>query len=152
VQKLPEHLSRIETARFGPVTSRVGLSGEALQMALTRVQDAQDRFRSSPLAQVADRLDKEVVVSSVFGTNSIEGGTLSEEETRVVLDLGTNGPEDRDAATVQDIERRRARNIKRAYSREMQRRSERAPLKDRARCPSPHGRGRASTAPGGRPT
>jgi hypothetical protein len=37
---LPEHLSRIETDRFGPFTFRVGLSGEALEMAMTRVQDA----------------------------------------------------------------------------------------------------------------
>ena len=63
-----------------------------------RVGDAHQRLRGSPLAQVANRLEKEVVVSSIFGTNSIEGGTLSEEETQLALDL--------DPAQVQDVEQR----------------------------------------------
>jgi len=37
-----------------------------------------------------------VVVSSIFGTNSIEGGALSEEETQLALDL--------DPITVRDTE------------------------------------------------
>ena len=33
------------------------------------------------------QLEKDVVVSSVFGTNTIEGGELSEEETEQALSL-----------------------------------------------------------------
>jgi len=72
-----------------------------------RVNDAHQRLRGSPLAQVANRLEKEVVVSSIFGTNSIEGGTLSEEETQLALEL--------DPAQVQGVEQRRALNLKAAY-------------------------------------
>lgn len=78
-----------------------------LESLLLRVDDARKRFKSSPLSQVANRLEKEVVVSSIFGTNSIEGGTLSVEETEEALDLTP--------AQVQDIEQRRAINLKNAY-------------------------------------
>jgi len=56
---------------------------------------------------VANRLEREVVVSSVFGTNTIEGGTLSEDETANALAL--------DPSQVQAVEQRRALNIKAAY-------------------------------------
>jgi len=105
--ELPEHLAVVDTARFGPFTFRVGVDAALVETPFLRVSDAHDRFHASPLAQVADRLEKEVVASSVFGTNSIEGGALSEEETQLALDL--------DPASVQDIEQRRALNIKAAY-------------------------------------
>lgn len=63
---------------------------------------------SSPLFQVADRLEKEVLVSSIFSTNTIEGGTLTEEETKDALDL--------DPGQVQAEEQQRAVNIKTAYA------------------------------------
>jgi hypothetical protein len=47
--------------------------------------DAQRRFQSSWLAQIANQLEKEVVVTSIFGTNNIEGDTLSEQETQLAL-------------------------------------------------------------------
>jgi Fic family protein len=56
---------------------------------------------------VANRLQQEVLVSSVFGTNTIEGGTLSEEETASALTL--------DPRQVQAVEQQRALNIKAAY-------------------------------------
>jgi Fic family protein len=105
--RIPEHSVTVDTARFGRFTFQVGVDGESLETPFLRVSDAHERFRTSPLAQVADRLEREVVVSSVFGTNSIEGGTLSEEETRLALDL--------DPAHVRDFEQRRALNIKAAY-------------------------------------
>src|SRR3569623_1235697 len=98
---------RIETARSGPFTFQLGLALPELETLLLRVGDAHERFRSSPLSQVASRLEKEVVVSSIFGTNSIEGGTLSEHETQLALEL--------DPAKVRDIEQRRAINLKAAY-------------------------------------
>lgn len=111
---LPRSLSeisrRVETDRFGPFVFQPGFvtTGVAdVTLALRRVEDAHERFVASPLSQVANRLEKEVVVSSVFGTNTIEGGTLSEDETASALAL--------DPGQVQEVEQRRALNIKAAY-------------------------------------
>jgi Fic family protein len=98
---------RIETSRFGPFTFQVGVDQREAEMLLQRVADAQLRFLSSPLSQVAHRLEQEVLVSSIFSTNTIEGGTLTEEETKDALDL--------DPGQVQAEEQRRAVNIKTAY-------------------------------------
>ena len=97
----------VETSRFGPFTFQVGVDEHETAMLLQRVADAQVRFLSSPLSQVANRLEQEVLVSSIFSTNTIEGGTLTEEETKDTLDL--------DPAQVQTAEQRRAVNIKTAY-------------------------------------
>ncbi|MHB8907662.1 MAG: Fic family protein [Syntrophales bacterium] len=98
---------RIETSRFGPFVFQVGVDQREAAMLLQRVADAQMRFLSSPLSQVANRLEQEVLVSSIFSTNTIEGGTLTEEETKEALDL--------DPAQVQAEEQRRAVNIRTAY-------------------------------------
>jgi len=98
---------RVETSRFCPFTFQVGVDEREAAMLLQRVADAQMRFMSSPLSQVANRLEQEVLVSSIFSTNNIEGGTLTEEETKEALDL--------DPAQVQAEEQRRAVNIKTAY-------------------------------------
>ena len=98
---------RVETSRFGPFTFQVGVDDREAAMLLQRVADAQERFLSSPLSQVANRLEQEVLVSSIFSTNSIEGGTMTEEETKDALAL--------DPARVQAEEQRRAVNIKAAY-------------------------------------
>lgn len=105
--ELPELTLRVDTARSGPFTFQVGVDAAAVETLLLRISDAHQRFRGSPLAQVADRVEKEVVVSSIFGTNSIEGGTLTEEETLQAVDLSP--------VAVQDIEQRRARNLSAAY-------------------------------------
>lgn len=98
---------RIDTDRFGPFVFQLGIEPTQLELALQRVEDAHERFIASPLAQVANQLEREVVVSSVFGTNTIEGGTLSEDETASALAL--------DPIQVKEIEQRRAVNIKAAY-------------------------------------
>lgn len=98
---------RVETDRFGPFTFQVGADLQALAVFTTRVDDAWRMFSSSPLAQVANQLQREVLVQSVFGTNTIEGAELSEEETGIVLDL--------DPARVQAEQEIRIRNIKAAY-------------------------------------
>lgn len=99
---------RVETSRFGPFVFQVGVDQREAEMLLQRVADAQGRFLSSPLSQVANRLEQEVLVSSIFSTNAIEGGTLTEEETKDALDL--------DPAQVQAEEQRRAVNIRTAYA------------------------------------
>lgn len=103
----PNYELRVETRRSGCFVFQIGVDLAALAPAMQRVVDAHERFAASPLSQVANRLEHEVVVSSIFGTNSIEGGALSEEETEVALQL--------DPAQVQKIEQRRALNIKAAY-------------------------------------
>ncbi|MBI5450831.1 MAG: Fic family protein [Gammaproteobacteria bacterium] len=100
-------LLRVDSARFGPFTFQIGVARPELESLVLRVGDAQARFRVSPWSQVANRLEKEVVVSSIFGTNSIEGGTLSEQETEQALAL--------EPTKVRDIEQRRALNLKAAY-------------------------------------
>ncbi|TAN78105.1 MAG: Fic family protein, partial [Gallionella sp.] len=104
-ENLPEITRRIETDRHGTFIFQMGIASTGA--ALLRVEDAHARFVTSPLAQVANRLEKEIVVSSVFGTNTIEGGTLTEDETASALAL--------DPGQVQEVEQRRALNIKAAY-------------------------------------
>jgi Fic family protein len=104
---LPDHSVRIETERFGPFIFELGTDTQVIDSLYLRVSDAHARFRGSPLSQVANRLEKEVVVTSIFGTNSIEGGTLSEHETQLALELAP--------AEVRDVEQRRAVNLKAAY-------------------------------------
>jgi hypothetical protein len=65
---------RVETPRFGPFTFQVGVDQREVAMLIQRVADAQGRFLSSPHSQVANRLEPEVLVSSIFSTNTIEGG------------------------------------------------------------------------------
>jgi len=98
---------RVETSRFGVFKFQTGFSEQSLEPLLQRVVDAQNRFKSSPLASVASSLEKEVVVSSVFGTNTIEGGELSEDETEQALALS--------ADDIQNIQQKRAVNIRNAY-------------------------------------
>jgi len=57
-----EHMLRVETARFGPFTFQVGVDPGLIEALLLRVGDAQQRLHDSPLAQVADQLEREVVV------------------------------------------------------------------------------------------
>jgi Fic family protein len=104
---LPDYSLRIETEGFGPFLFQIGCRASQIETLFLRVNDAQQRFCDSPFSQVAHHLEKEVTVSSIFGTNTIEGGTLSKEETERALDL--------DPAEVQKIEHRRALNIKAAY-------------------------------------
>ena len=69
--------------------------------------DAQERFSKLSLWQISAQLEKEVIAASVFGTNTIEGGDLSEEETSAVLQLS---PEQ-----IQQEAERRIINIRNAY-------------------------------------
>ncbi len=103
---------RVETARFGPFTFQIGVDPNAVALPLQRVEDAHQRFIAAPLSQVANQLEREVVAGSVFGTNTIEGGTLTEEETATALTLA---PE-----AIRDVEQRRVANIKAAYDHALQ--------------------------------
>jgi len=104
---LPEISLLCETDRFGPFRFRIGLDADDLTVPLIRAEDAHRSFAASPLAQVANRLEREVLVQSVHGTNTIEGAELSEEETADALSLA---PEQ-----VHAEQQARVRNIKAAY-------------------------------------
>lgn len=106
---IPEVRLRIETDRFGPFVFQVGVDSQGLLLPMQRVEDAHRRFAASPFAQVAKQLEREVIASSIYGTNTIEGGALTEDETLAAMDL--------DPAQVQQIEQRRVLNIKAAYAR-----------------------------------
>ena len=77
---------RIETHRSGVFTFQVGVDLDALNMIEQRVHDAQLRFKSVPsLPNMVNAFHEEVLASSIHGTNTIEGGTLTLEETKAVL-------------------------------------------------------------------
>jgi len=98
---------RVETFRSGIFIFESGVDLSGLQALIDRVEDAHHRFSSVPiLPDVAALLEKEVLVSSVFGTNTIEGGTLTEEETADVLDAPEEASEEKNL---------RVTNIRRAY-------------------------------------
>jgi len=98
---------RVETYRFGPFTFQIAVNTEEINTLYLRVLDAHARFSDSPLSQVANQLEKEVMVNSIFGTNTIENGTLSKEETELALEL--------DPTKVEEESKRRAINLKLAY-------------------------------------
>ena len=102
-----ENTRQIETFHSGIFTLQIGVDMARIQPLLQRVEDAHARFASVPiLPDVATRLEREVVASSVFGTNTIEGGTLTEEETAAVID----------ADIAREEKEKRVLNIIRAYS------------------------------------
>lgn len=98
---------RIETQRFGPFRFQPGVDPATLALPLQRVDDAQERFRRSGLSQVAVDLEREVLTSSIFGTNTIEGGELTEEETAEAMNLS---PEE-----IENIGQQRVSNMRLAY-------------------------------------
>jgi len=82
-----DDLLRIETHRSGIFKFQVGINTAALQPLLDRIEDAHRRLSSMPiLPDVAIKLEREILVDSVYGTNTIENGGLTEEETAAVLD------------------------------------------------------------------
>lgn len=98
---------RIETHGSGIFHFLVGVDLASIEADLLRIEDAHRRFSSIPIIpDVATRLEKEVVAASVFGTNTIEGGTLSEEETAVVIERFSETGDEKE---------QRVLNIKRAY-------------------------------------
>lgn len=104
----PKAVKQVDTHRSGPFIFQVGLDLQRLHPLLNRVIDAQKRFRSMPiLPDIATSLEKEILVSSIYGTNTIEAGTLSEQETAEALEL--------DVDEVKAEEQRRVTNISSAY-------------------------------------
>jgi hypothetical protein len=98
---------RVETDRFDPFLFQVGIEPAKIEALRPRVEDAHERFIASPLAQVVNQSEREVLVSGMYGTNTIVGGTLTEDETNSALALNP--------AKIEEVEQRRALDIKAAY-------------------------------------
>lgn len=103
----PNYRLRVETDRFGPFIFELGVDLSKIGPMLLRVEDVYGFFRNSPLSQVANQLEKEILVSGIYGTNTIEGGLLTEQETAQVLE--------EDPTKLKEEEARRVGNIKKAY-------------------------------------
>ena len=107
---VPNYDLRVETFKQGPFTFRLGLDLDTLdlRLLLTEIRVAHDLFCKLTLGpEVLNQLQNDVTVSSVYGTNCIEGGLLTEEQTRRTIQL--------DEAEIQELEQRRAFNLKKAY-------------------------------------
>ena len=97
---------RVACERFSPLKLEIALDWAQIELPLTRVQDAWQRFAASPIASIASDLEKEVMASGIYSTYTIEGGQLSEEETAVTLAQQPRHP---------DEERLAVLNLKSAY-------------------------------------
>lgn len=103
-----ENISRVETNMSGIFTFQIGVDLDELQVLMDRVKYAKDRFSTLPVfPDVINKLENQVVVLSIHGTNTIEGGTLSIEETEKALGLSPD--------QIKTEEERRAVNLGKAY-------------------------------------
>lgn len=89
---------------------QIGIDLPRLNPLLQRVKEAYARFSSLPLAaNIASALEDIVLVSSIHGTNSIEGGLLTEAEVKNIIDSKNN-------FTSGEEQKKRILNLKAAYS------------------------------------
>ncbi len=78
---------RIETNRSGIFTFQTGIELERIQPLIDKVNYGYRLFSSLPiLPDIAIQLEKETLLSSIHGTDTIEGGTLSEDDILQVIE------------------------------------------------------------------
>ena len=100
----------VETFRSGNFHFQIGLDMSVIAPLIERAEDAHVMFASVPLLpQIAMEMEREVLVSSVFGTNTIEGGTMSETEISEIF------KKDPQVEEITAEKERRVVNLKRAY-------------------------------------
>lgn len=105
-----DKIHRVETHRSGVFKFQAAVDLDSLKPLIDRVEDAHKRFSSVPiLPDIAASLEKEVLVSGIFGTNTIEKGALTEEEVAETLEIP---PE-----KVEEERKKRIVNIRKAYFR-----------------------------------
>jgi Fic family protein len=98
---------RVMTHRSGVFVFQLGLDISVLQPLIDRINDAQSRFNKTPtLPSIIDQMQDKVTASSIYSTNTIEGGTYTEKQTEQILQ--------QDPATIQLSEERRLTNLKAA--------------------------------------
>jgi hypothetical protein len=112
---MPEHSKewiddttlRVMTYKSGPFTFQLGFESSDIQAMLDRVNDSQNRFNKTPsLSLIIDQVQEKVLASSIYSTNTIEGGQFTEQETADILK--------QDPKTIQKSEERRLTNLKEA--------------------------------------
>ncbi|MDC5405553.1 Fic family protein [Acinetobacter pittii] len=112
---MPEHSKvwiddttlRVMTYRSGSFTFQLGFEPSDIQPMLDRVNDSQNRFNKTPsLSIIIDQVQEKVLASSIYSTNTIEGGQFTEQETANILK--------QDPKTIQKSEERRLTNLKEA--------------------------------------
>ena len=105
------HLKIPETCRPGrDFVFQIGIDKSRLDGLVKRVTEAYTRFESMPIvAGVANSLEEIVLVSSIHGTNKVEGGLLNEDEVREVI-IESGGK-----FVSAEEQKRRILNLKRAY-------------------------------------
>ena len=110
---MPEHTKewiddttlRVMTYKSGSFTFQLGFDLNQVQAMLDRVNDSQNRFNKMPsLPQIIDQIQDKVLASSIYSTNTIEGGQFTEQETANILR--------QDPKTIQKSEERRLTNLK----------------------------------------
>ncbi len=110
---MPEHSKvwiddttlRVMTYKSGSFTFQLGFDLHQVQAMLDRVNDSQNRFNKMPsLPQIIDQVQDKVLASSIYSTNTIEGGKFTEQETADILK--------QDPKTIQKSEERRLTNLK----------------------------------------
>ncbi len=98
----------VETHRSGIFTFQAGLNLTQLQALIDKVNYGHRLFSSLPLLpDIAAKLEKETLLSSIHGTDTIEGGTLTEYE---ILQVIESTPE-----ITQEEHKRRISNLSQAY-------------------------------------
>lgn len=96
---------RVMTYKSGSFTFQLGFDLNQVQAMLDRVNDSQNRFNKMPsLPQIIDQIQDKVLASSIYSTNTIEGGQFTEQETADILR--------QDPKTIQKSEERRLTNLK----------------------------------------
>lgn len=77
---------RVMTYKSGVFTFQLGYDLTQVQPLIERINDAQRRLNKTPaLPHIVDKMQNKVMVSSVYSTNTIEGGLYTEQETQDIL-------------------------------------------------------------------
>jgi Fic family protein len=98
----------VETHRSGIFIFQAGFDLARLQPLIDKVNYGHRLFSSLPLLpDIASQLEKETLLSSIHGTDTIEGGTLTEDEILQVIE-STPG-------ITQEEHKRRISNLTQAY-------------------------------------
>lgn len=106
---LDDYTLRVMTYKSGVFTFALKVDITALQTMIDRVNDAQTRFNKMPmLPQIIDKIQEKVLVSSIYSTNTIEGGEFSQAETEQILKT--------DPQLIQKSEEKRLTNLKQAIT------------------------------------
>lgn len=96
---------KVMTYKSGFFTFQLGFEPSQVQAMLDRVNDSQNRFNKTPsLPLIIDQVQDKVLASSIYSTNTIEGGQFTEQETANILK--------QDPKTIQKSEERRLTNLK----------------------------------------